>query len=106
MNTPATLEFGPQVRSNDKTHRPVTSLSMYARSAVKSKTEKSTRSSKASSEPAPSYRLGDAVHHGRFGTGQVMAQWPDGTLLVRFDRAVKSRLVWPSLLDRVNGQRH
>lgn len=35
---------------------------------------------------------------------QVLARWPDGTLHVQFDNAAKNRLVWPSFLDRRNGQ--
>ena len=105
MITPSTLEIGTEVRSKIKTHRPVALLRKFARSLARSRTENSIRSSKASSGTGASYHLGQAVHHGQFGTGQVMAHWPDGTLLVRFDSAVKSRLVWPSLLDRVNGRR-
>lgn len=45
-------------------------------------------------------QLGGAVLHGTYGPGKVMAHWPDGTLLVRFDRLRKSRLVSPSHLGR------
>jgi hypothetical protein len=48
--------------------------------------------------------LGEAVNHNQWGNGQIMAHWPDGSLLVKFDGAVKNRLVFPTLLDRVNGQ--
>ena len=104
MNYPAALEMSTKARSNDKTQNPVGWLREYARSLVKSKAEGSTRPSQAISKTKPGYRLGDAVHHSGFGTGRVMAHWPDGTLLVRFDREVKSQLVWPSLLDRLNGR--
>ncbi|MFQ5922834.1 MAG: hypothetical protein ACE5M4_08320 [Anaerolineales bacterium] len=50
-------------------------------------------------------RLGEAVRHSRYGTGWALAYWPDGTLLIRFDKEAKNRLVWPSFLDRVNGRR-
>jgi len=105
MNIPSTLEIRTGVQSKDWIHQLVTTLRMYTRSAAKSRTEKSIRSSKASSGTAPGYRLGEVVQHGQFGTGRVMAHWPDGTLLVRFDSMAKSRLVFPSLLDRVNGRR-
>ncbi len=105
MNTPTTLELRTGLQSNDKTYRSAAPLRIFARSKAKSRTEKSTRSSKASSAKAPSYRLGEVVHHGHFGTGRVMANWPDGALLIRFDNAVKSRLIFPSLLNRVNSQR-
>ncbi len=105
MITPSTLEIGTEVGSRNRTHRPESLLRTFARSLTKSRSEKGIRSSKPSFRTAQSYRLGEVVHHGKFGTGQVMVHWPDGTLLVRFDGAVKSRLVWPSLLDRMNDQR-
>jgi len=50
---------------------------------------------------APGYRLGEAVYHGQYGVGQVMAQLPDGRLQIRFDGARKSRMIFPSLINRV-----
>ena len=105
MITPSALEMGTDVRSINKTRRPEPLLRMFARSLAKSRTGNSIRSSKALSGTAPSYRLGEVVQYGQFGTGRVMANWPDGTLLVRFESVVKSRLVSPSLLDRVNSRR-
>ena len=104
MNMSGTLEINARKRSHNGTHRPGNPLRTYARSVVKSLMEINFRSEKASTGTAQTYRLGDAVHHSGYGTGRVMAHWPDGTLLVRFDREVKSQLVWPSLLDRVNGR--
>lgn len=101
MNTSSTLEMNMELQSNIKTYRPETSLRNFASFIAKSKTAISIRSSNASSKKAQSYRLGEVVHHGHFGSGRVMALWPDGSLLVRFDDAVKSRLIFPSLLDRV-----
>lgn len=98
MNIPAALEIGTKVWSDDKAQSLGTWLRTFARSAVKPRTESRIRSSEASSGVAPGYRLGDSVRHGRFGTGRVIAPWPDGTLLVRFDGEAKSRLIWPSLL--------
>jgi hypothetical protein len=87
------------VWTKDKTQHLVAMLRQYARSAARFITENSISSGKGSSGTALSYRLGQIVHHSRFGTGRVVAHWPDGTLLVKFDGAVKNRLVFPSLLD-------
>ena len=50
---------------------------------------------------APDYRLGEPVYHGRYGVGQVMAQLPDGRLQIRFDGVRKSRMIFPSFINRV-----
>jgi len=50
-------------------------------------------------------QLGEAVRHSRHGLGRVLAHWADGTILVRFDDLAQNQLIWPSFLDRVNGQR-
>lgn len=99
MNTPSTLEMSMELRSNVKTYSPATPLRNFASLIARAKTVISIRPSKVSSGIAVNYRLGEAVHHGQFGAGRVMAHWPDGSLLVRFDSAVKSRLVFPSLLS-------
>jgi hypothetical protein len=104
MNSPATLEMITRVRLNDKTPRVGAWLRSIGRFAAPAKTESRIRSISQSSGTASSYRLGDAVRHNGFGSGRVMAHWPDGTLLIRFDRETKNRLVWPSLLDRINGR--
>lgn len=93
MNTPTTLELRTGLQSNNKTYRSAAPLRIFARSKAK------FRTSKASSAKAPDYRLGEVVQHGHFGTGRVMALWPTGSLLVRFDGADKNRLVFPSLLN-------
>ena len=103
MNTTSTLEIRKEVQQDGKLIRLAAQLKMLAQSAVKSVKENSNQLSEASSRTAPSYRLGEAVQHGKFGSGRVMAHWPDGTLLVRFEGMAKSRLVWPSFLDRVDG---
>lgn len=99
MNTLSILEIGARVWSKDTAQHFVATLKQYARSAARFKTENSIRSGKGSSRTALRYRLGQIVHHSRFGTGRVMAHWPDGTLLIKFDRAGGHRLVIPSLLD-------
>ena len=98
MNTLSILETGTKVCSKDKAQHLVAMLRQYARSAARFITQNSIRSGKGLTGAAPSYRLGQIVHHSRFGTGQVVAHWPDGRLLVKFDGTVENRLVFPLLL--------
>jgi hypothetical protein len=105
MNTASTLVMGNELQSIAKTQRKAIPSKVFARTSVGSGTEESIRAGKASSGPASGFGLGENVQHGRFGTGRVMSHWPDGRLLVRFDGAVKSRLIFPSLLNRANGRR-
>lgn len=48
----------------------------------------------------PDYRLGEAVHHERYGAGQVMAHLPDGRLQIRFAGVRKSQMIFPSFINR------
>lgn len=50
-------------------------------------------------------RLGATVRHAGFGTGQVIANWPDGTVIVRFEGASRNRKIWPAHLTRLSGGR-
>ncbi len=104
MNTQSTLKIGTKAQTDFTTLNPGNLLRDFANSSWISRLEKSIKSIKDSTRTAPDYRLGEAVHHGSFGTGRVMSHWPDGRLVVRFDNAVKNRLIFPSLLNRVNGQ--
>ena len=99
MNISMTFEKATGVRASAPTMGLATQLRNFVRSAARSRTENRIGSSRTSSGKAHARLLGDAVHHDQFGSGRVMAHWPDGTLLVRFDGEVKSRLVWPSLLN-------
>jgi hypothetical protein len=105
MNSASTLVMGNELQSNAETQRPAIPSKIFARTSVRSGSEESIRAGKACSGSASGFRLGETVQHGRFGTGRVMSHWPDGRLLVRFDGAVKSRLIFPSLLNRANGRR-
>ena len=105
MNTTSSLVISMDVKSKAKTHRPATPLKVFVSASARSRAEESLRAGNDSSGIAPGYRLGETVYHGRFGTGQVMSHWPDGRLLVRFDGAVKSQLVFPTLLNRANCRR-
>ncbi len=43
-------------------------------------------------------QIGQTVHHGDFGSGEIVAAWPDGRLLVKFADRSENLLVYPSLL--------
>ena len=110
MKTLSNVEMSAELQSNDVTHHTLAPLRTARRlaelkPAEKSKTENRKGSRKPSSPTESRPRLGKAVSHSRYGRGEVLAHWPGGTLLVRFDNAAKNRLVWPSFLDRVNGHR-
>lgn len=104
MNSPAVLEMITREGLIDKTPRVGAWLRTIARSVSTAEAENSISSNSSAFEAASIYRLGDPVRHGRYGAGMVKAHWPDGTILVRFDREAKSQLVWPSFLDRENGR--
>jgi hypothetical protein len=98
MNTSSILEIGTRVWSKDKAQHLLAMLRLHVGSALRFKTENSIRSGKGSFRTALSFRLGQVVYHSRFGTGRVMAHWPDGTPLFKFDGEDQNRLVFPSLL--------
>lgn len=60
--------------------------------------------SNLASSHAQEYRLGEAIYHGRYGAGQVMAHLPDGRLQIRFDGVRETRMIFPSLLDRADNK--
>ena len=99
MNIPSILEISNEVRSKDWVYQLAAPLRRLGSSLAKFRMEKGLGFGRASSGIASSYRLGEAVNHDQFGSGRVVSQWPDGRLLVRFDGEVKSRLVFPSILD-------
>jgi hypothetical protein len=96
MESVSSLELSSNRQSNGAVR-----LLLAVRKAVASAAASArSRDARPRSASDSSYRLGEAVSHHQFGAGQVLARWPDGSLLVRFDGAVKNRLVWPSLLQR------
>jgi len=99
MNTPTTLDMKTNLRSNAKTQGWVNALRLLPTLLERTSAIKSIRSNKVSAQKAHSYRLGEVVHHGSFGSGTVKALWPDGRVLVRFDRAAKNQLIFPSFLS-------
>lgn len=98
MNATSTLELETKLESR-LTVRLLGSLRRVLASNLAALVSISGQISIASSRKVSGYRLGEKVGHARFGSGQVLAHWPDGRLLIRFDRAARNRLVWPSLLD-------
>ena len=104
MSITSTLEMNIKVQSQDRSLDLGVRQMNDTRLGVRSITENTMRSSSPSSPNNSKLRLGEAVRHSGFGAGQVLAHWPDGTLLVRFDNLAKNRLVWPSFLSRANGQ--
>lgn len=105
MNSTSMLEMKTAVRSKNRKFNPITLLRIKTYYSERSRTETSKRSNGSSSLTESKPRIGEAVRHSRYGKGQVLAHRPDGTLLIRFNNSTKNRLVWPSFLDRPNGQR-
>jgi hypothetical protein len=105
MSILATVENSIELRSHHITHDPAAPSRIDTASAERSRTENKMRSINPSSLTKSRPRLGDSVHHSRYGEGHVLAHWPNGTLLVRFDNEANNRMIWPSFLERPNGQR-
>jgi hypothetical protein len=55
---------------------------------------------RSSQGKTPRARLGDTVRHSVFGSGRILAFWPDGAYLVKFENGVGFRLISPHLLDQ------
>lgn len=104
MNT-STLEMGIGAQSQNRTRQAIEMLKEFADFTLRSTTARKIRSSEVSSVKAPCYQIGEAVQHAGYGTGQVIGHWPDGRLQIRFDNMVKSQLVFPTLVNCVNGHR-
>ncbi len=109
MNTLSNAAMSVELLSNDVTHHTLTPPKIYTRSTELKTAEGPVIDGKeGSSKPLfaarSRLRLGEAVRHSKFGSGQVLAHLPEGTLLIRFDNGAMNRPIWPSFLDRVNGQ--
>lgn len=98
MQVLSSIEAGAKLRVQQATHHTPTSPPADAQAASVQGLSPAGYG-KADSK----FRLGDVVHHGRFGPGRVLAHWPDGTVMVRFDRLAKNRLVWPAFLNGIGG---
>ncbi len=109
MNTLSIAKMSVELLSNGVTHHTLPlktdPRSAELKSAERSVTENGKGSRGASSSAKAKLQLGEAVRHSRHGVGRVLAHWADGTILVRFDNLAQNQLIWPSFLDRVNGQR-
>jgi hypothetical protein len=108
MNTMSIEKMSVELLSTGSTHHTLP-LKTDPRPAEFKFAERSVTENGRGSRGAPSsakskLRLGEAVRHSRYGVGRVLAYWADGTVLVRFEDLVKNQLIWPSFLDRVNGQ--
>jgi hypothetical protein len=62
------------------------------------------RLKRLSSRKNKGYQIGQTVHHGDFGSGRIVAAWPDGRLLVKFTSRGDNLLVFPSLLMMEHGR--
>jgi hypothetical protein len=110
MNVPTSTQMSTELISNEATfpaHSPLAiDLGPSERKAVGRSGAKDRKGSgRAPTMPESRLRSGEVVQHGRHGLGQVLAHWPDGRILIRFDDSPKSQLIWPSFLDRVDGHR-
>ncbi len=103
MNTQSALEMKVGVLSQPEAGPAVTPFQKFADWAARSRKEKFINSSQASSAPTSNYCIGEKVYHGGFGDGQVLAHWPDGRLLVRFENARKNQLIFPTYLRNPTG---
>ena len=93
MNAPSALTISKGIQST-KAYRLTTLLKTLTVSIAGATKAKNFRSN-----VTPAYRLGETVNHGGFGVGRVMAHWPDGRILIRFDGKARNQLVFPSLLS-------
>jgi hypothetical protein len=108
MNTPSIVKMSVGLLSKDVPHHTLPhktdTRSTEFKSAEKSVLANGNRSGGTSSSAKPRLQLGEAVRHSRHGVGRVLAHWADGTVQVRFENLAENQLIWPSFLDRVNGQ--
>jgi hypothetical protein len=57
------------------------------------------------STPVPSLRPDDRVHHPRLGTGRMLGQRQDGSVVVWFDGRAKPDILFPFQLVRLDSDR-
>ena len=74
-------------------------LHSITRSFVKSLLRKSHRTGRAAFGKKGRICLGASVWHCTYGNGHVLAHWPDGRLLIAFDRMADNQLIFPSMLS-------
>ena len=105
MSSSLTIKLDTIVESKDRTVDTDVRRTTETNAIKRSVTDNQPRFNGSSSAMTSKPRLGETVRHSRYGKGRVLAHWPDGTLLIRFGNEAKNRLVSPSLLYRMNGQR-
>lgn len=106
MQALSTIGTSSELQVREATHDTPSALLAERRAveaAEAAKGERTLRPIEAAPVADSRFRLGDLVRHGRYGAGRVQAHWPDGTVLVRFDRVGRNRLVWPSFLESASG---
>lgn len=103
MQQLSSIRTSLKVQVREANHHTLTTLLATARAGLKGLLK-----SRQPSHPVSDsrLRLGDEVRHGGHGVGQMVSHWPDGRVLVRFNRTGKSLLVWPSFLENSRGQRN
>ena len=110
MTTLSIAKMNVELLSKFVSNHTLTPIKSGSRSTEINPAERSRAASSNGSQGTASgakskLRLGENVQHSRYGTGRVLAHWPGGTVLVRFDNLAKNQLIWPSFLDRAKGQR-
>jgi hypothetical protein len=99
MNSQAAVDQNIGIGSTSQEARRAGFPNVVARIAAQLRPATRLKSDRSRSGFAPGYRIGEVVHHGRFGAGRVIAQWPDGRLQVKFADSARTRLIFPSFLD-------
>ena len=99
MNSQTAVDLNVGLPSASRFSREAGRTNIVARISARFRPAKNVAASQAISGSVSSYRIGEVVHHGQFGTGRVVACWPDGRLQVKFADSARSRFVFPSFLD-------
>ncbi len=99
MQALSSIETSVEIQVREATHHTPTAPDAAARAAA----EPNRRSAGSAAPKNTRLQLGDLVRHGRYGSGRVLAHWPDGTVQVRFNRTARNRLVWPAFLESLSG---
>ena len=104
MNDLSTLELGIGTWVKDAAPRLAAPTKAFFRSVVNSIMERNMRQWRYAAGNVRRYRLGEEVFHSAYGGGRVLAHWPDGRLLIAFDRSASNQLVFPSMLGCLQDQ--
>lgn len=105
MSNPTVLDIKTELRSSDRSFIRLSFLKIGANIAQTFGFVRKMAANGSPSLPNSKPRIGASVDHSRYGNGKVMAHYPDGTILVRFDNSAKNRRIWLSFLNLANNQR-